>query len=133
MARNIGLAAVAPDTDYIAFLDSDDAWDSDHAAPGASHSGRGGFDLYFTDHRRSGRHASHFAATGFPPLASPPGAIQRIDEDPTWSIDPTFCFSRTLSSLAPHLSTVIYRRSAMCGLALPRPSSCVPEKIACSY
>ena len=47
-ARNRALDAVAPDTDLVAFLDSDDVWLPDHLARAAA-TIRQGFDLYFSN------------------------------------------------------------------------------------
>ncbi|HEY4083492.1 MAG TPA: glycosyltransferase family 2 protein [Burkholderiaceae bacterium] len=48
-ARNMGLANVAPDTTYVAFLDSDDTWIDSHLS-NALTALDAGFDFYFTDH-----------------------------------------------------------------------------------
>jgi succinoglycan biosynthesis protein ExoW len=58
-ARNAGLDIVTDDTDYIAFLDSDDVWNENHlsTAVQALHEGR---DLYFSDNERPGFHKSYF-------------------------------------------------------------------------
>jgi len=47
-ARNAGIAAVDHDTDYIAFLDSDDAW-TDHHLENAIAGLEQGYDFYFAD------------------------------------------------------------------------------------
>jgi succinoglycan biosynthesis protein ExoW len=48
-ARNRGIAAVPADTDYIAFLDSDDQWTRDHIARALDAFARDA-DFYFTDY-----------------------------------------------------------------------------------
>lgn len=58
-ARNAGLDKVKDDTDYVAFLDSDDVWSSNHLriALQALDEGR---DLYFSNNERPGFHISYF-------------------------------------------------------------------------
>ncbi|MGB8735353.1 MAG: glycosyltransferase [Rhodomicrobium sp.] len=58
-ARNAGLRAVAPDTDYTAFLDSDDIWFPHHLARALEAMSQG-FDLYFANNKRTGHHHSYF-------------------------------------------------------------------------
>lgn len=48
-ARNHALGLVAPDTDYVAFLDSDDEWIAEHLA-NAVRALEAGHDFYFADH-----------------------------------------------------------------------------------
>jgi succinoglycan biosynthesis protein ExoW len=47
-ARNKGLDSISPDTKYIAFLDSDDEWTSEHLS-NALTALEFGFDFYFSD------------------------------------------------------------------------------------
>jgi succinoglycan biosynthesis protein ExoW len=47
-ATNTGLQNVPPGTDFVAFLDSDDEWTSEHLS-NAGFAMRQGFDLYFSD------------------------------------------------------------------------------------
>ncbi len=54
-ARNAGLKYAGANTDFIAFLDSDDTWDSRHIAYALESFGNG-CDLYFTDNKRVGQH-----------------------------------------------------------------------------
>lgn len=60
-ARNAGLDSVEPDTDFIAFLDSDDIWRPKHLATALGAMSEG-IDFYFCDHARKGFHKSYFAA-----------------------------------------------------------------------
>ena len=65
-ARNRGLD-VMPDTiDAIAFLDSDDAWASNHLENAIS-ALRHGADIYFADYRRDGATGSRFEECGLKP------------------------------------------------------------------
>ena len=58
-ARNTGLNAVPNATRYIAFLDSDDEWSTDHLAR-ATVALEGGFDFYFADHYQLDAEVSAF-------------------------------------------------------------------------
>jgi succinoglycan biosynthesis protein ExoW len=62
-ARNTGLAAVPPDTRYVAFLDSDDEWSVDHLARAVGALSRG-FDFYFADLLHLGQTTSAFKRAG---------------------------------------------------------------------
>jgi succinoglycan biosynthesis protein ExoW len=48
VARNRGLDELSSDTEYVAFLDSDDRWSTDHLANAVAALDRG-FDFYFSD------------------------------------------------------------------------------------
>lgn len=58
-ARNAGLKAVSADTDYIAFLDSDDIWAPAHLSTAVNALERG-YDFYFCDTCREGGYSSCF-------------------------------------------------------------------------
>jgi len=62
-ARNTGLDACRGNTDYVAFLDSDDEWTPDHLsrAVGALSSG---FVFYFSDHYQLGQDVGAFKRAG---------------------------------------------------------------------
>jgi succinoglycan biosynthesis protein ExoW len=62
-ARNTGLDHTPTGTRYIAFLDSDDEWSSDHLAR-AVQALQAGFDLYFADHLQLGQTSGAFARAG---------------------------------------------------------------------
>ena len=62
-ARNRGIAALAEDTRYIAFLDSDDEWSDDHLKRAAFALSRG-FDAYFADFLQLGAEISAFRRAG---------------------------------------------------------------------
>lgn len=59
-ARNAALDLLAPDTEFVAFLDSDDAWSADHLENAICALGSD-FDLYFADFVRSDWDSSAFA------------------------------------------------------------------------
>ncbi len=58
-ARNTGLDSVSDDTQYIAFLDSDDEWSSDHLK-NAITALEAGYDFYFSDLYQLGQTISAF-------------------------------------------------------------------------
>ncbi len=62
-ARNTGLNHAAPETIYLAFLDSDDEWVPDHLAR-ATAALDAGFDFYFADHFQLNQNISAFARAG---------------------------------------------------------------------
>ncbi len=101
-ARNAGLDAMAAIHRYVAFLDSDDIWPTDHLASALA-ALEDGLDLYFCDNAREGFHTSYLAdrvGTLLPTLE--PGGICRIPRD-------TFAIA-TLQANAAQLSTIVYRR-----------------------
>lgn len=60
VARNSGIEWLADKgVRYVAFLDSDDEWRSDHLSNAVTALEKGG-DLYFSDHSRSGHYRSYF-------------------------------------------------------------------------
>jgi glycosyltransferase involved in cell wall biosynthesis len=75
-ARNVGLAAVEPTADFIAFLDSDDQWSSGHIQS-AVQALEGGGDMYFSDHRRTDWTESKFAS-----IASQVPELDPVDSEP---------------------------------------------------
>jgi succinoglycan biosynthesis protein ExoW len=108
-ARNSGLRETSEGTDYIAFLDSDDFWKTDHIARAVEALDRG-FDLYFTDHGRIGHHASHFAEIMFPCAAAPEGTFKKIGGG-LWEVERTFFFRYFLRVFTAQISGVVYRRA----------------------
>lgn len=65
-ARNTALAAIGEEASAIAFLDSDDAWSSDHLL-NASEALSAGADFYFADWRREEDADTRFAQCGYDP------------------------------------------------------------------
>jgi succinoglycan biosynthesis protein ExoW len=76
-ARNRGLAAVPPSTEFIAFLDSDDEWTECHLARGVQ-ACQAGVDVYFSKVRVSSEPAEVDAAR-WPAARSYVGPIPRVD------------------------------------------------------
>lgn len=62
-ARNVAIAALPDDVHYVAFLDSDDEWSSDHLA-NALCALREGHDVYFADHTQLGQSIGAFSRGG---------------------------------------------------------------------
>lgn len=58
-ARNTGLDHLPMDAEYVAFLDSDDEWSSQHVK-NALTALRAGYDVYFADHLQLGAETSAF-------------------------------------------------------------------------
>jgi succinoglycan biosynthesis protein ExoW len=86
-ARNLALDRAAADTEFVAFLDSDDAWTSKHlnhveAAFAA------GADFYFAEHQREEDAQSRFVQCAFRPDG---GAVAGSDGSVFW------CDARALS------------------------------------
>jgi succinoglycan biosynthesis protein ExoW len=65
-ARNLALDALPPRADMVAFLDSDDAWDSTHLA-NIDAARKAGAAFYFADHWRQEDPLTRFAECGFQP------------------------------------------------------------------
>jgi succinoglycan biosynthesis protein ExoW len=62
-ARNTGLDNVSPDTDYVAFLDSDDEWTASHISR-AVWALQNGYDFYFSDFYQLGQNVTAFNRAG---------------------------------------------------------------------
>jgi len=69
-ARNLALDRMASDVDFVAFLDSDDAWSTDHLNNAAA-AFAAGADFYFADYQREEDPQSRFAQCGFRPNGAP--------------------------------------------------------------
>ena len=103
-ARNMGLDALPPTARYVAFLDSDDEWSTDHLARGTAALEQG-FDLYFANHYQLGQEvgaferASRINIANHPPL---PGGtnLHAYNGD---------IFNQILTGNVIGTSTVIYR------------------------
>jgi succinoglycan biosynthesis protein ExoW len=108
-ARDAGLRHIDESTDYIAFLDSDDWWTTDHIAAALTALGNG-YDFYFTDHSRIDNHASHFADISFPRSDAPAGTFTSLGGD-LWAVDKDYFYGFQLRKFTAQISTVVYRRS----------------------
>jgi succinoglycan biosynthesis protein ExoW len=86
-ARNLALDRMAADTVFIAFLDSDDAWTSNHLNNVAA-AFAAGADFYFADYQREEDAHSRFTQCAFRPDGEP---VAGGDGTISW------CDARTLS------------------------------------
>jgi len=69
-ARNLALDSIAADTTFIAFLDSDDVWTSNHLDNVAA-AFAAGADFYFAEHQREEDAQSRFVQCAFRPGGEP--------------------------------------------------------------
>ncbi len=101
-ARNAGLDAVAPDTDCVAFLDSDDRWLPDHLQNGLDLLAQGASFYFDNGHDTRGR--DRFARTpfiraqGYATGQPPRGHL----------VDGGRFFAAQVTECVPHTSQVIY-------------------------
>ena len=98
-ARNRGLDSVSPDTEFVAFLDSDDRWTASHLANAVSALDHG-YDLYFADRWHSARNQSFFDANSRPEVAMHGDPEQRLHR---------FIGRATLETNLCPTSCVVYR------------------------
>lgn len=99
-ARNAGLDAVRPGTDYAAFLDSDDCWEPGHIAT-AVEGLDAGFDFFFADYTWPRGNSTRLKNTGLADKGEPiaPGsAVMAFSGD---------FFECVLSSWPVHLSATV--------------------------
>lgn len=104
-ARNRGIAALAGDARYIAFLDSDDEWSDEHLAR-ARFALAQGFDVYFTDHLQLHADVSAFRRAGRIDGADHP-AIEGLADLHTYAGD---MIGQILTGNVIGTSTVVYDR-----------------------
>lgn len=106
-ARNSGLEAVKPGTDYVAFLDSDDYWEDGHLreAVGALDAG---YDYFFCNNRRLGAHDSYFQQAGFDDFLAEHG---RPLGGELYAVDPARLRSLSLRAWISLIPTVVFRRA----------------------
>jgi len=77
-ARNAGLDAVPADTDYVAFLDSDDAWTPDHLKIAIESLSRFEADCYFASISGGDAFYYHFGVAALSDVTE----IVHLDDDP---------------------------------------------------
>lgn len=105
-ARNAALNAIPPGTDFVAFLDSDDAWIPEHLERAVAALAQDG-DFYFADHYQLHQSVSAFRRAGridvarHAPLAGGAG-LHRYEGD---------MFDQILSGNIIGTSTVVYRHA----------------------
>ena len=104
-ARNAGLAFISQDTQYVAFLDSDDEWTPQHLARAVTALEQG-YDLYFADHLQLGQNVSALTRAGridpslHPLMTDAPPALHCYQGD---------MFDQILRGNVVGTSTVVYR------------------------
>lgn len=77
-ARNAGLDAVPNDSDYVAFLDSDDEWTPDHLKIAVEHLSRFEADCYFASIAGGAAFHYHFGVSALSDMTE----ITRLSDDP---------------------------------------------------
>lgn len=109
-ARNTGLDQVAEDTEFIAFIDSDDTWVEDHLSRAVAALERG-FDLYISD---SGERdvSSHLAELDHGLL----GELAPIDEAGELFVHTGDPFAHIVSKNFVCPSSVVFRRRGLSDL-----------------
>jgi succinoglycan biosynthesis protein ExoW len=103
-ARNTGLAHVSRDTEYVAFLDSDDEWTPQHLA-NALCALEQGFDFYFADHYQLNQTVGAFDRAKRIRVADHP-CIGGVDHLHAYRGD---MFNQILTGNVVGTSTVVYR------------------------
>ncbi len=104
-ARNAGLDRAPDLTTYIAFLDSDDEWSTEHLTRATSALSTG-YDFYFADHYQLGQDVGAFARGGrirpeeHPQIDGAPAGLHIYQGD---------LFDQTLRGNVIGTSTVVYR------------------------
>jgi succinoglycan biosynthesis protein ExoW len=114
-ARNTGLDSVDDDVDFVALLDSDDTWRSDHLERAIS-SLNAGFDLYFSDHLKQVGGKAYLPSTRFYNSVCKENNIPWREISPNTSI--FTCDSRLIAEFAvneylAHTSSIVYRASKL--------------------
>jgi succinoglycan biosynthesis protein ExoW len=107
-ARNAALDAVPPGTDWIAFLDADDQWETWHLQRAQTALSLG-YDFFFGDILREGSSGPQFAQIGF----GPTGHTPLPDTDGLYAFEGDF-FTPNLTK-SPVCTTTVVMRYAVLG------------------
>ena len=114
-ARNTGLDHVDTATDFVAFLDSDDIWQTDHLQNAIDALGQD-CDLYFCDHKPSGSTTSYFQILReeqllykLPELFQSEFATAKL-HDPLFYMPSKAATISMVRRYLAHTSTVVFRR-----------------------
>lgn len=112
-ARNLALANLPADTDFVAFLDSDDVWQSDHLSNALNALGTD-FGLYISNHTRFDIEGDWFAS--HEPIRPWLDSTQR-QSIPVREISPgrlefdrEYLLTRMVETYVGQTSTIVYRR-----------------------
>jgi len=105
-ARNTGLDAIPADTTWVAFLDADDVWESQHLFR-AQCALEQGYDFFFGNAQRIGR-PTHFELANFDPKRHVPLPV--LDE--LYAFEGDF-FTRNLNYSPVWTSTCVMRKSIL--------------------
>lgn len=110
-ARNTALDSLDPaETDFVAFLDSDDEWRENHLSEALAALGADG-DFYFCDHTRFDIEGTWFeergATSGW--LAAPDGVFSPTPVPGAYGIDKPVLFAAMAQEYLSQTSTVVYR------------------------
>ena len=121
-ARNTGLDAVDPSTDFVAFLDSDDIWQPDHLQQAIDAMGQE-CDFYFCDHKPSGNGMSYFnllreeqARYRLSHALVPTPDVTKADETPRIYLNGKAATLALVRRYLAHTSTIVFRRKQMAGV-----------------
>lgn len=124
-ARNAGLDGMDADTDYVAFLDSDDIWQPTRLATGLlALRFDGGF--FYSDHSRRGLFESHLASHDLSSLAAT--REEELGEN-LYSISKETLFSSILRAFPTHCSTVLFSAKILGNLRFEREIKAAGEDI----
>jgi succinoglycan biosynthesis protein ExoW len=104
-ARNKALNSVSSDTEYVAFLDSDDQWTKDHLRMAMCALDENKFDFYFSDHYQLGQTVSAFNRAGRIDVTDHP-RVPACEGLHVYSGD---MFNQILTGNIIGTSTVVYR------------------------
>ncbi len=120
-ARNTGLDAIDPSTDYVAFLDSDDIWQPDHLQHAVDALGQD-CDFYFCDHHSAGSAHSYFNKLREEQVqyrltdALVPGSDNEKLDDQLIYLDERSASLAIVRRYLAHTSTMVFRRAPMAHL-----------------
>lgn len=106
-ARNTGLDHVAPDVEYVAFLDSDDEWTDGHLSSALDALDRG-FDIYFSDCVETNESIGHFSTDCMPLFER----FEILDLERELYIFPGILFNEILSKSLIGTPATVYRYRA---------------------
>ena len=107
-ARNAALARLPPETDYVAFLDSDDIWHPEHLATALTSLDEHGYDFYFCDAQRTSEPQTSFEEKRFADYVGSNGEELMAG---IWELPKEPFLERVIRARMFLTPTVVYRRS----------------------